>query len=204
MNPAIDTVDAAWAIAYPNNVLFYKSFLSDKHFLLRKEKVCSLTTSLFLNLFEGNNKKLVVNLFNIFYTFQKKMDIHDLVSQTQERCAIPCTCTYTNAKAFRSAINRTCKSNCVWSRYVPNVMLLLNRRLSLITRLKLAIRVLTRKLQSGPNWESEHSEHACISIPKYSWGFWGLLWVPPLPSRVLRESSHLEKILRPETASRLT
>ena len=37
-------------------------------------------------------------------------------------------------------------------------------------------RVLTRKWQlglSGPNWKSEHSEHACVSKPKCSWGFWG-------------------------------
>ena len=45
-------------------------------------------------------------------------------------------------------------------------------------------KVLTRKLQfgpSGPNWESEHSEHACISVPKWSWGVcWGAL-SPPHP-----------------------
>ena len=36
--------------------------------------------------------------------------------------------------------------------------------------------VLTRKLQlgpSGPNWESERSEHAHVSAPKCSWGVWG-------------------------------
>ena len=66
----------------------------------------------------------------------------------QKRHAIaPHTHTYT--KAFRSAINCTCKSNfllhiyyliaCIWSRYVSVLILLQCRHLSLIMKLKLCI-----------------------------------------------------------------
>ena len=46
------------------------------------------------------------------------------------------------------------------------------------------IRALSRKLElkpSVPNWESERSEHACVSTPKCSWGVWrkGTLSPPP-------------------------
>ena len=45
-----------------------------------------------------------------------------------------------------------------------------------MTFLYFSIWWLTRKLQLGPsghNWDSESSEHARVSVPKYSWG-WGV------------------------------
>ena len=47
-------------------------------------------------------------------------------------------------------------------------------------------RALTRKLQlglSGPNWESERSEHACVSAPKCSWVVQVALWTPLHPQQ---------------------
>ena len=67
----------------------------------------------------------------------------------QERHAITRAGTQTHTKAFRSVINLMCKSNfwlcfycitaCVWLKYVPMLMLLLNRWLSLIIKLKLSV-----------------------------------------------------------------
>ena len=57
------------------------------------------------------------------------------------RGVIAQACTHTCTKAFTSLINCTCKSNfaCVWSRYMPLIMLILNRWLLLNVKLKLLI-----------------------------------------------------------------
>ena len=65
----------------------------------------------------------------------------------QERRAIACGHAHTHAEAFRSVSNCMCKSNfwlhlfyykivCLWSTYMPILMLSLNKGLSLIIKLK--------------------------------------------------------------------
>ena len=83
--------------------------------------------------------KKVVFCF-LFYSY-----IINIIRLFQERHAMAHACTHTHAKALRSMMNYTSYTTshfyyiitCVWSRCVPIFMLLRNRWLSLIIKLKL-------------------------------------------------------------------
>ena len=85
---------------------------------------------------------------NMFEKRQIRVNFVNYYRPFQERHAISCTHVNTGIKAVRSMINCTTKiklltthfyyvTACVWSRYVPILMVLLNRWLLLIIKLKL-------------------------------------------------------------------
>ena len=110
-------------------------------------------------------------MFLIIYVVQSNINLYQLHKTIKKSMIME---KRLHIKIFKKGFN-----------YMGYVTVLYGVYKKVIKRLMYFSRALTRKLQlgpSGPNWESERSEHA-RSVPKCNWGGLGGTLSPPFPQK---------------------